>query len=86
MPLLDGNLHHDVNTVYLTAATGASIPAVSRELAALLTGTTVTTAGNLAGQVTGSLVSVVRLVSGFGRLLCWCWCWCWPPRSPSPAC
>jgi putative ABC transport system permease protein len=69
MPLLDGNLHHDVNTIYLTAASAASIPSIGKEIAALLPGTTVTTAGNLAGQVTGSLVSVVRLVNGLGRSL-----------------
>jgi putative ABC transport system permease protein len=69
MPLLDGNLHHDVNTIYLTAASAAGISAVSKEITALLPGTSVTTASNLAGQATGSLVSAIRLVDDLGRWL-----------------
>jgi putative ABC transport system permease protein len=69
MPLLDGNLKNDVNTIYLTAASAADIPAVSKEISALLPGTTVTTASNLAGQVTGSLTSAVKLADELGRWL-----------------
>jgi putative ABC transport system permease protein len=69
MPLLDGNLRGDVNMIYLTVASAAGIPAVSREISALLPGTTVTTASNLAGQVTGSLTSAVKLADDLGRWL-----------------
>ncbi len=69
MPLQDGNLKNAVNTVYLTAASAAGIPAVSKEISALLPGTTVTTAGSLAGQVTGSLTSAVKLADDLGRWL-----------------
>jgi putative ABC transport system permease protein len=69
MPLLDGNLRGDVNTIYLTAASAAGIPAVSKEITALLPGTTVTTASSLASQVTGSLTSAVKLADDLGRWL-----------------
>jgi putative ABC transport system permease protein len=69
MPLLDGSLRNDVNTIYLTAASAADIPAVSKELSGLLAGTTVTTAGSLASQVTGSLTSAVSLADDLGKWL-----------------
>ncbi len=69
MPLQDGNLKNAVNTVYLTAASAAGIPAVSKEISALLPGTTVTTASSLAGQVTGSLTTAVKLADDLGRWL-----------------
>ena len=69
MPLLDGNLRGDVNTIYLTAASAAGIPAVSKEITALLPGTTVTTASSLASQVTGSLTSAVKLADDLGGWL-----------------
>jgi putative ABC transport system permease protein len=69
MPLIDGSLRGDVNTIYLTAASAADIPAVSKEISALLPGATVTTASSLAGQVTGSLTSAVKLADDLGRWL-----------------
>jgi len=69
MPLSLGNLQHDVNTIYLAAASAAAIPAVSREISALLPGTTVTTASSLDSQVTGSLVGAVKLADDLGRWL-----------------
>jgi putative ABC transport system permease protein len=56
------SLKNEVNTIYLAAASAGDIPAVSREVTRLLPGTFVTTASSLAGQVTGSLTSAVKLV------------------------
>jgi putative ABC transport system permease protein len=62
MPLGGESLKNEVNTIYLAAASAAAIPAVSKEVTRLLPGTFVTTASSLAGQVTGSLTSAVKLV------------------------
>jgi putative ABC transport system permease protein len=62
MPLGSQSLKNGVNTIYLAAASAGDIPAVSKEVTRLLPGTFVTTASSLAGQVTGSLVSAVKLV------------------------
>jgi putative ABC transport system permease protein len=62
MPLGSQSLKNGVNTIYLAAASAAAVPAVSKEVTRLLPGTFVTTASSLAGQVTGSLVSAVKLV------------------------
>jgi putative ABC transport system permease protein len=62
MSLEAGSLKDDVNTIYLAAASAVGIPAVSKEVTRLLPGTFVTTAGSLAGQVTGSLASAVSLI------------------------
>lgn len=56
------SLKNEVNTIYLAAASAGDIPAVSKEVTRLLPGTFVTTASSLAGQVTGSLTSAVKLV------------------------
>ncbi len=69
MTLEAGSLRNEVNTIYLTAASAADIPAVSKEIRRLLPGTIVTTAGNLASQVTGSLTSAVSLVHNLSRWL-----------------
>jgi putative ABC transport system permease protein len=64
-----GSLKNEVNTIYLAAASVGDIPAVSKEVTRLLPGTFVTTASSLAGQVTGSLTSAVKLVHDLdGRL------------------
>jgi len=62
MPLGSQSLKNEVNTIYLAATSAAAVPAVSKEVTRLLPGTFVTTASSLAGQVTGSLVSAVKLV------------------------
>jgi putative ABC transport system permease protein len=62
MPLGGQSLKNEVNTIYLAAASAGDIRAVSKEVTRLLPGTFVTTASNLAGQVTGSLTSAVKLV------------------------
>jgi putative ABC transport system permease protein len=69
MSLQVGSVASEVNTIYLTAAGAAAIPAVSKEVSALLPGATVITAGSLAGQVTGSVASAEKLVNDLGRWL-----------------
>jgi putative ABC transport system permease protein len=56
------SLKNEVNTIYLAATSAAEIPAVRKEVTTLLPGTFVTTASSLAGQVTGSLTSAVKLI------------------------
>src|SRR5205807_4695166 len=63
------SLKHDVNTIYVTAASAADIPAVQAEIKKLLPGDTVTTAASLASQVTGSLASTAKLANDLGRWL-----------------
>jgi putative ABC transport system permease protein len=65
----DGGLKGKVNTIYVTAASAAQIPAVQKEISKLLPGATVTTASSLASQVTGSLASTARLAGELGRWL-----------------
>jgi putative ABC transport system permease protein len=69
MSLQVGSVTNEVNTIYLTAASAADIPAVSKEISALLPGTTVTTAGSLASQVTASVASAEKLVNDLGKWL-----------------
>jgi putative ABC transport system permease protein len=65
----DGKLKNKVNTIYVTAASAADIPAVQKEISKLLPGATVTTASSLASQVTGSLSSTAKLANELGRWL-----------------
>jgi putative ABC transport system permease protein len=58
-----------VNTIYVSAASAADIPAVQREIAGLLPGATVTDQTDLASQVSGSLASASTLASSLGRWL-----------------
>jgi putative ABC transport system permease protein len=58
-----------VNTIYVSAASAADIPAVQREISKLLPSATVTTASSLASQVTGSLSSTAKLANVLGRWL-----------------
>jgi putative ABC transport system permease protein len=59
----------EVNTIYVTAASAADIPAVTREVARLLPHDTVTTASSLASVVTGSVSSAARLAGDLGKWL-----------------
>jgi len=59
----------NVNMIYVTAASAAGIPTVSKELSKLLPHTTVTTAATLASQVTGSVAGAAELASDLGRWL-----------------
>jgi putative ABC transport system permease protein len=58
-----------VNTLYVSAASAADIPAVQAGLHRLLPGATITDASDLAGEVTGSLASASSLASNLGRWL-----------------
>ncbi len=59
----------DVNTIYVTAASAADIPAVQHEIATLLPHATVTTAASLASEVTGSLSTAAKLINDLGKWL-----------------
>ena len=64
-----GSLKNDVNTVYVTAASAADIPAVQSEIAKLLPKATVTTPSSLANEVTGSVSSAAKLADDLGKWL-----------------
>jgi putative ABC transport system permease protein len=59
----------DVNTIYVTAASAADIPAVQHEIARLLPHDTVTTASSLASEVTGSVANAAKLANDLGKWL-----------------
>ena len=65
----DQNLTGDVNTIYVTAASSAAIPAVSKEISRLLPHATVTTASSLASEVTGSVANAAKLANDLGKWL-----------------
>jgi putative ABC transport system permease protein len=65
----DGSLKDKVNTIYVSAASAADIPAVQQEIKKLLPGDTVTTASSLASEVTGSLSSTAKLANDLGKWL-----------------
>lgn len=60
-------LGRQVNVVYVTADSAAEVTAVLREITWLLPGYTVTSAGDLASAVTGSLASAATLLRDLGR-------------------
>jgi putative ABC transport system permease protein len=63
------SLHGQVNTIYVAAASSADIPAVQKEIAAVLPSATVSTSSSLASAVTGSLASAASLANDLGRWL-----------------
>jgi len=63
------SLKGEVNTIYVAAGSAQNITTVSRELSALLPGTTVTNQNDLAKQLTGSVASASSLASNLGRWL-----------------
>jgi putative ABC transport system permease protein len=63
------SLHGQVNTIYVAAASSADIPAVQREIAALLPSATVSASSSLASAVTGSISSAASLANDLGRWL-----------------
>jgi putative ABC transport system permease protein len=69
MSLYAGNVKGKVTTIYVAAASAAGIPAVSKQISALLPGSTVTTEASLAHEVTGSVSSAATLASDQGRWL-----------------
>ena len=72
-----------MNTIYVSAASAADIPAVQKEIAALLPHATITDASDLANQVTGSVTSTASLANDLGR---WLSVRCSWRRSPWRAC
>ncbi|MFY9933605.1 MAG: ABC transporter permease, partial [Streptosporangiaceae bacterium] len=59
----------EVNTVYVAAASAASIGAVQREIGHLLPQATVTSSADLASEITGSAASAAKLAGVLGRWL-----------------
>jgi putative ABC transport system permease protein len=58
-----------INTIYVSTATAADVASVQSEISKILPAATVTSAGSLAGQVTGSLASTASLANDLGRWL-----------------
>jgi putative ABC transport system permease protein len=63
------SLAREVNTIYVSAASAADIPALQRQLTTLLPHAAVTDQSDLASQVTGSLSSASSLASNLGSWL-----------------
>ena len=63
------SLKNDVNTIYVTAASAADIPAVQNEIAKLLPAATITTPSSLANEVSGSVSSAAKLADDLGKWL-----------------
>ncbi len=63
------NMPDEVNTIYVSAASASDISAVSSEISRALPTATVTTSGNLASEVTGSLSSASTLANSLGKWL-----------------
>jgi putative ABC transport system permease protein len=62
-------MKNEVNTVYISADSASNIPAVQHELTRLLPSATVTDAGDLASQVTGSVGNAASLANSLGKWL-----------------
>jgi putative ABC transport system permease protein len=62
-------LKNDVNTIYVTAASAADIPALQSAIAKALPDADVTSPSSLASEVTGSLTSTAKLANDLGRWL-----------------
>lgn len=58
-----------INTVYVSAASAASVPAVQQEISKVLPSATVTDSSDLASEVTGSLASTASLANNLGKWL-----------------
>jgi putative ABC transport system permease protein len=70
LQLADGSFATgEVDMIYVTAASAADIPAVTREITSLLPHGTVTTQASLASEVTGSVTSAAKLANDLGRWL-----------------
>jgi putative ABC transport system permease protein len=64
-----GSLKNDVNTIYVTAASGADIGTVQQEIAKVLPTATITTPSSLANEVSGSVTSAAKLADDLGKWL-----------------
>ena len=58
-----------VDTIYVAATSASYIPAVQKEISKLLPAATVTSSGNLASEVSGSLANAASLASDLGKWL-----------------
>jgi putative ABC transport system permease protein len=58
-----------VNTIYVSAASAADVPAVQQEITKVLPSATVTDQNDLASEVTGSLASTSSLANNLGKWL-----------------
>jgi putative ABC transport system permease protein len=58
-----------INTMYVSAASAASVPAVQQEISRVLPSATVTDSSDLASEVTGSLASTAGLANNLGKWL-----------------
>ena len=67
--LAGGSLKGDVNTIYVTVASGADLTAVQQEIAKLLPAATITTPSSLANEVRGSLSNAAKLANDLGKWL-----------------
>jgi ABC-type antimicrobial peptide transport system permease subunit len=63
------SLSSQVNTIYVSAASATTIPAVQTGIARALPKSTITDQDNLASQVTGSLASASSLANNLGKWL-----------------
>lgn len=63
------SMANEVNTVYVSAASASDISAVSGEISKALPTATVTTSGDLASEITGSLSSASTLANSLGKWL-----------------
>src|SRR5207302_2349885 len=68
-PATGKSLKGEVNTVYVTAASAADIPAVKQEIAGLIPSATLTSSSDLASEVTGSATSAAKLAGALGKWL-----------------
>jgi putative ABC transport system permease protein len=62
-------LKNDVNTIYVTAASAAGLPALQSGIAKALPNVDITSPSSLASEVTGSLASTAKLANDLGRWL-----------------
>jgi ABC-type lipoprotein release transport system permease subunit len=63
------SMKNEVNTIYVSASSASDISTVSAEIARALPKATVTTSGDLASEVTGSLSSASTLANSLGKWL-----------------
>jgi len=64
-----GSLKNDVNTIYVTAASGADLTAIQQEIAKVLPSATITTPSSLENQISGSLGNAAKLANDLGKWL-----------------
>jgi ABC-type antimicrobial peptide transport system permease subunit len=62
-------LKNEINTIYVTADSAASINTVSKSISTALPKTTVTNSADLASQITGSVASASSLANNLGKWL-----------------